>query len=369
MKRIILIIVFSIVFLCPGLSLASHNRDRVLLLASYHPDYASFYPQVEGVVAGLVEAGIARKQFILDVEFMDTKRFPPREMVPRFKIMLEHKLSVLPPYDIVITADDNATRFAIENQRALFKNRPIVFLGVNNVDFALAQNANPLVTGVIEAVSIDETLDLITRIRPKTDKPPVIIADVTPSARGTLRSILDLHPDYSKHVLNLETLTHQQLFATLEKLPPSDNVILLSAHRDYKGSTMSYKEHISKMREVLKVPIFHLWRHNVDDGLLGGVVVSHFEQGRKAANMAGAILNGSNITEIPVIEESPNITLINYDVMQEFGVDPSLLPPNTTMINEPTSIYQQYKMEINIAAASFFLILSILTVFLSERSD
>ena len=358
MKRIIAatIILFGFSFPVLGQSLAEHHVDRVLFLSSYHPEFSSFDRQVAGIKAGLVESGLASKDFILDIEFMDTKRFPPEQMIPKFQVLLRHKLSVLPPYDIVIVADDNATRFAVENQKTLFKNRPLVFFAVNNVHFAQAQNANPLVTGVVEAVSIQETLDLISRIRPKTDKPPVIISDATPSGRGTLRSVLDLHPEFSDNIIDVSTLTYRQLFASLEKLSSADNVLLLSASRDTEGASMNYPEQISAMRKVLKAPIFWLWHHCIDDGALGGVVVSHFEQGRKAGNMAGAILKGSNISDMPVIEESPNITTINYDVMQQFDIDPSLLPSDTVFLNKPISLYGQYKFEINTLAAVLLLL-------------
>ncbi len=356
-QRNILSLAIPIAFLVFSQCQAKSDVDRVLLLISYHPEFPTFFDQIDGVKAGLVESGIARKNVVVDVEFMDTKRFSPSEVVSRFRDTLEHKLASLPPYNVVITADDNATRFAVENQASLLDSRPIVFLGVNDVEFALSQNTNPLVTGVVEAVSIDDTLNLISRIRPEAGKSPIIISDTTPSGRGDLHSLLMQHPDSENHVLSLETLTHQQLRTSLAKLSASDNVLLLSAYRDYQGVSIDFEEHLSAMVRILKAPIFHLWRHGIGEGMLGGSVISHHEQGRTAGRLAASILKGERVSDMRIIEKSPNVTLVDYSLLGAFNIDPSNLPSNIELINPPTSLYQLYKSEISITAAFFFLLL------------
>jgi PAS domain S-box-containing protein len=355
MLRIFLALTFTIALFLPGSSQAKREPKRVLLIISYHPEFPTFYDQIKGVKSGLVESGIARNDFVVDVEFMDTKRFAPKEVIPRFHETLEHKMSALPPYDVVITADDNATQFAIENQASLLKNLPIVFLGVNNVKFALAQNANPLVSGVIEAVSIGETLKLIALLRPDTDK-PIIISDTTPSGRGDLQSLLTRHPNLDGRVLSLESLSHGELRSSLAKLPSSSNILLLSAYRDHTGVSIPFDDHFSEIVKVLKGPIFHLWQHGFGDGVFAGVVINHFAQGRTAGQMAGEILNGAAISELRVVEQSPNLVMIDHVLMKKFGVDPSVLPPNTNFINKPNTVFQLYETEILVASITFMLL-------------
>ncbi|MEW8144951.1 MAG: hypothetical protein AB2788_04300, partial [Candidatus Thiodiazotropha endolucinida] len=50
------------------------DTKRVLLISSYHPGFPTFFQQIEGVKAGLAEAGFEAPKLVLDVEFMDTKR-------------------------------------------------------------------------------------------------------------------------------------------------------------------------------------------------------------------------------------------------------------------------------------------------------
>ena len=139
-------LVFKSFVLCFFLysSLWAAEPRKVLFIGSYHPGFPTFFQQVEGIKSVFSERSI-----LLDVEFMDSKRFPDHENIDNFYRSLSYKLSKNRPYDAVITGDDNALLFAIRHQQELFKGLPIVFMGVNNVGKAFEQNANPFITGVV----------------------------------------------------------------------------------------------------------------------------------------------------------------------------------------------------------------------------
>lgn len=332
---------------------ASTSKKRVLMLLSYHPNFPTFYDQINGVRKGLSEAGIKPNDLILDVEFMDTKRFFSEETFDRFRETLTYKINALPPYDIVITTDDNATKFAIENQKDLLKNWPIVFLGVNNRDFALAQNKNPLVTGVIEAISPGKTIRLIDRIRPSTT-PLTIISDTTPSGSSDLKTVLAAYPDLKDHVLDLSELTHTELRTALSKIPEAANVLLLSAYRDHTGETRPFDKHMPELVKAANAPIFHLWDHGIGKGLLGGFVVSHYQQGRVAGGMAGRILSGKNINSFKVLNESPNIPKFDYALLDRFHVAQKDLPQDTLFQNNIIGFFEANKTIVISALFIFF---------------
>ena len=50
----------------------------------------------------------------------------------------------------------------------LFKGLPIVFLGINDVGNAMHLVERHGITGVLETLSLNETLDLIRRVAPNT---------------------------------------------------------------------------------------------------------------------------------------------------------------------------------------------------------
>jgi two-component system, cell cycle sensor histidine kinase and response regulator CckA len=105
---------------------AADEPHRVLFISSYHPSFPSFDPQVRGLRKALEEAGFAPRSVLVDIEFMDTKRFPSAMRSPAFRVALANKLETLPRYDSVVVGDDNAFTFALEEQNRLFSGIPIV---------------------------------------------------------------------------------------------------------------------------------------------------------------------------------------------------------------------------------------------------
>jgi len=103
-----------------GVAQAAPTEKRVLLIMSYHPDYPTTFKQIEGVTTGLAEAGFERSDLTLDIEFMDSKRFFSEVLEDAFYKSLKKKLAKLPPYDLILAADDNAAKSAIRRRGELF---------------------------------------------------------------------------------------------------------------------------------------------------------------------------------------------------------------------------------------------------------
>ena len=164
--------------------------DRILFISSYHPGFPTFFQQIEGLQSGLTGTDIE-----LDVEFMDSKRFVDETSRQAFLESLSHKLATLPPYDVIIVSDDNAFNFALDHQSDLFVERPIVFFGVNDVVRALGQNNNPFVTGVVEAVSMPETLQLMVQLQSNLTTIYALV-DGTPSGQADLQTFNQTAADF-----------------------------------------------------------------------------------------------------------------------------------------------------------------------------
>lgn len=88
---------------------------RALFIASYHPAFATFNLQVEGLKSKLEPHNVA-----LDVEFMDSKRLSDEINIQNFENSIIHKIEKLGQYDIIFTADDNALDFVSKNHDRIF---------------------------------------------------------------------------------------------------------------------------------------------------------------------------------------------------------------------------------------------------------
>ncbi|MCB9495098.1 MAG: histidine kinase, partial [Desulfobacteraceae bacterium] len=218
----------------------------------------------------------------LDIEFMDTKRFPEAKNIENFKTNLKYKLDELPKYRLIITGDDNALQFVL-NEQKIFNDTPIVFLGVNNIEKALEQNSNPFITGVIESVSLKETIELISKLQPGITG-ITAISDMTTSGETDLKSFYKFSTDYNNYYfsdISLKNLSWKEFEKKISEIDGKKTaLLLLSAYFDKNNDKKTFEQSINLIKNNAKAPVYHLWRHGIGQGILGGKVICHFNQGK-----------------------------------------------------------------------------------------
>ena len=362
-------LVMLAVLLASGKTMSADRTARILHISSYSPSFHSFFKQINGLKAGLKENGYPEKRYVLDVEFLDSKRFPFDEIAQRFEQALSYKLKNLPPYDVVVVGDDNALNFAKDKQATLFRGSKIVFLGVNSLKLALAQNQNPDIVGVVERRSVVETLSLAARLF--SGKGPIhVITDNTPTGRinrRQLNQLLNIRPDLTVEWHYLGEMTYGQLFARLKALPNTGPLFLSTGARDVNGTHLNTIDFYSRLKEVYAGPIFTVQKPAIGIGALGGKIVSHFEQGREAARLATEILKGVSSNNLRVVTESPNVFVFDYKELRRLGVNESNLPPGSQIIGAPESLVGKYFYwivagAILISIQSMFILLLVLNM-------
>ncbi len=332
--------IIVVLFILYGCSLASEPK-KVLYISSYHPGFPTFFQQVDGI-----KTIFKKNDVLLDIEFMDTKRFPKKLNWDLFQKSLTYKLEQTDSYDAIMVADDNALIFAIEQQTKLFNEKPIIFLGVNNIDRALEQNKNFKITGVVESVSMEETIELMIDLRPKATN-IIALVDNTPSGQSDLELFYQVAKKFSFYKfsdISLAKMPWPEFISALGDIKEDSSVLLLSAYQDINKKTLLFDESLKKIKKTLSVPIFHLWYHGLGDGILGGKIISHKEQGKVAANIVLQILNGKPVEQIKVINLSPNRFVFDYLELKKYDLYKSLLPKNSLILNKPYSFYQNNKL-------------------------
>jgi len=120
-------------------------------------------------------------------------------------------------------------------------------------------------------------------------------------------------------------------------------VLLLSAYNDSEGKTLLFNEGLEIISNSLAVPLYHLWEHGIGEGILGGKVISHYNQGRTAAGIALEIINGTSIQDIEVLESSPNQYAFDYNQLQKHMISLMDLPEQSEIMNNPFSYYLENK--------------------------
>ncbi len=269
--------------------------------------------------------------------------------------MLATKLGRIPSYKIVIAADDAALRFLDQNKDALFPDVPVVFFGINDQRQARTLNDKKAYPGIIESVSMQETMDAIWRLCPDAATVYCVV-DSTRSGQGDLVIFNDLrerYPDKSLKILSLAEMSWDALGRRLEALTSKEPLLLLSAYRDKHNIPKSFEDSLAWILFHARSPVFHLWEHGLGEGVAGGKVISHFEQGRLAGLLALSILQGDAVAGPPLIEgDQANKYIFDHTVLKRFGIDPARLPEHSVILNAPYSVWETYGKELVVAILS-----------------
>ena len=338
---------------------AEEKEDkRVLFISSYSYAWDTVQLQIEGIKAGLGD-GVT-----LDYEFMDTKRVNDETAEKLFFEGLSYRLSKVAPYDVVILGDDAALIFAAKYQEELFAGIPLVFEGVNDEELAGKLAKDPLITGVLEKLSVDKNIELGLRLNTDAKK---VVAILDNSITGEVErkrfyKSAESYPELTFTEINASELTSTQLRRELKKVSDDSILIYVVMTEDASGKQYTNKESIRLISDNAAVPALRMVEGGIGEGLLGGNVVSMYKSGEIAANIAVSIAGGRDSGQINVMD-SPNIYCVDQLVMNKFGLDMSLLPEGTQIINEQKNFFERnQEAMVPSAMLIIFLIIVILWV-------
>lgn len=337
---------------------------KVLVLHSYHRGL-SWDDEID---RGIVSVYSRQDHKIeLSFEYMDGKRLHSEAWLLRLLDLYTYKFKDQ-AFALVIAVDNVAFDFLRRYRDQLFPGTPVVFCGVNNFRDEMLQGLR-LFTGVVEDLTIGETLEVALRLHPRTGK-IVVYGDLSPTYlanRALLENALSglsSHPEVVYFERN--QLRFDELREHLRNLSADSLVLLLTTIRDRQGAVLSFEKSIAMCAAVSLVPIYSCWEFFLGHGIVGGKLVSGFSQGQTAAEMGLRGLREDNFSSLPVIRNSPNLFMFDYRQMQRFGLDPARLPSGSTVINRPVSFCEKYaswvwKLGILLAGLSVVVILLVIS--------
>ena len=346
-----LIGVFFLIYSPLSAKAAQDNRD-VLFISSYSESYESVPQQLKGIQSAL------EKDVILEIEYMDTKRFDTAENKRLFYEHLSYKLKNLPPYEAIIVGDDNALEFVMAYHDELFPNIPVVFFGINDWERAKKAAALPLFTGMVEKFSMDETIRIAKTFNPDATK-VIGIVDATLTGQGDEGQFLMTQsdfPDMSFSVLNASEYRFEELGPILESYEDDVILLFLSVSEDKTGAYLSLNNGYKLLRDHVKIPIYRTSIGGIGDGILGGKLVDYEAFGRISGELVMDVLNGKSMENMELIEDTPYYYIFDYELIKKYDIPEHLIPEDAVLINKEESLLERYW--------TIFLGIGIIVVFL-----
>ncbi len=329
---------------------------NILILNSYSVQF----PWTKGELEGILQNFKHKKDIKLYIEFMDTKLFAPTpEYINNFSNYLKTKYKNL-KFDIVITTDDNALRFALTHNK-FFKDSKIFFAGVNDLCIAKIIDRNR-VSGVFEKKEPLANLKFLKKVVPDLKK-VYVVADNSNSANAVMK-------EYKKElnkVKNLEFvfINDENLSRVINKIKNYKNSgMLLLTPFSFKLNShhINYKKAITLISNNYPKPIVihtDILASLANTNIVGGRVTDAISQGNSVSKKVLLYLNGKKVKDIPLTYEKANKMYLNVKNLKKFNIEPEKLGyKNAVYVNKPND-YDKYKKYLMFA----FLGLIFLTLF------
>lgn len=315
---------------------------NILILHSFHKGHVWNDSISDGVESFLNDHRIPSTNLHLFYEYMDVERINDPEHTQNLFSYFRKKYAEY-NFDLIIASDDPAFNFLFKYQQTLFPATPVVFCGVNYFD-EFDMFGHELFTGVLENIDILKTVNIALQLHPETKK-ILVIVDNSETSIATIKTFVK-NFKYFDNPAMFNFITFQSIEKIQQKLSrlPSDTLVFyVNFIVDSAGNRFSAQESIKLMVKNCQSPVYSFWDSYLGNGIVGGLMASGSEQGKKAAQIALRILKGEDVRNIPVDKESPNKYMFDHKQLRRFHIKSDTLPENSEIINIPFSFYAEYK--------------------------
>lgn len=288
----------------------SYHGKKVLFIDSYHQGYAWSDGVTRGVEGGLKDSGVHLK-----IIRMNTKRNTDEAFKKKAAQKAKKVIEQFRP-DIVIAADDNASKYLIE---PYYKDAdlPFVFCGVN-WDASVYGYPYSNATGMIEVAPIPQLIQQM-QLWAKGERLGFLGPDIL-TARKEAENYkkvfgLDFKAYFAKDYADWKT--------GFTKLQNEVDMLII----DSDGGL--YNDHAKELeayvRSKTRIPTGACYDFMIPFALVGVIKVAE-EQGRWSASTALKILDGTPPSKIPIVHNRRAKLVLNQKIGEAMGVDLSIFP-------------------------------------------
>ena len=198
------------------------------------------------------------------------------------------------------------------------------------------------------ALDFGGTLQRALELFPRTERVIVIQGNSEEelARKETIR--IQLEPWQGKlQIENTQALSADEIEVKLANAPKNTIIMGVGIVRDAKGQVFIPIEFIQRMLKTAKAPFFVLFDTNVGTGTVGGMVSRVIDEAASLSGLGLDVLHGTIRLSGPVSHiTGASVPTFDWQQVERWGANPSILPVETVFINRPTSLWGQYKTEV-----------------------
>lgn len=329
---------------------AEPEVPRILMLFANDHRISSAMTMDETARARLAER-LGDVRFYSD--FLDLQRFPADADQERIARFLTEKYTGI-RVDAVIAVGPQALRFIAERWRQGVPSAHIFYCAVGQ-DTANEVGAQIALVGGTSAVfDYTKTLDFARRLQPEARKVVAIFGSSNFDTSQETRVRAQLAPFASELDIEYWTgLALDEVVGRVAQLPPDTIVLPATFRADPSGKALVPTEAVGQIIQASTAPTYSVYDYQLGKGLVGGYSASFADEGRAVADLAADMLEGKDLGPLPIRRPVPNAYRVDTRQLDRWGLSRANLPPDTIVMFEQPSLWQQHKWLILSAAGAF----------------
>lgn len=316
------------------------HTKTILFLNSYHQGYDWSDDIVRALKTSLQSQPFQTEMY---VEYLDMKRFSGASHLASFKTFIATKYRARKP-DLIVSSDDDALQFLLDNGAELFGNTPVVFCGVNDHGRA-ARAPRDRYTGVLEDFNTSAILDLALALHPGIHRVWVVSDDspIGEQARNSYSAIAQQRKNLEFRFLDGSKMSIDEIAAAMGEIESRDLTILTAFARDKTGDFVDRNAAQRRLAQASAAPVFSPSISALGQGIVGANDNAGYEHGLRASRKAIAILNGTAPAAIPLEKHLAVQYVFDQDRLNYFDIPRERIPAGSRLINVRSTFYDQHR--------------------------
>ena len=161
----------------------------------------------------------------------------------------------------------------------------------------------------------------------------------------------------------LTNLSMEELRGALSRLPDHTVVLYLTMFQDAAGHTFTPRQALDQFAPASRAPIYACYDTYLGHGIVGGMMVTFEEIGRKAARLGQRILAGEDAQTAAHSEGHQPVAMFDWHQLRKWKIREKSLPPGSLIRDRELTAWEQHRGAI-LATAGLCAVETFLIAFL-----
>lgn len=347
-RFVMLALAFVLAIAAKGHAVESKVPNVLLLFANDHRVPAAMI--ISEAVRNRLTARLGEVHFYSD--FLDLTRFPGVVDQQREARSLTEKYAGV-RIDAVIAVGPQSLRFIAQHWTSGIPSKRILYTAVTE-STAAEIGSQIEIAGATSNFDYAKTFELARGLQPNVRRVVAIFGTSKFDLEHAARERASLAPVTAG--LDVEYWigpTLEEVLARVAKLP-SDVIVLVSTfYGDASGQVFVPTDAVRQIVSASSAPTYSVYDGQLGRGLVGGYMASFEDNGRTVADVAADLFEGKDLGPLPVTRPVANGFRVDARQLDRWRMSRSNLPPDTTILFETPSLWQEHRQLILISGAVF----------------